>query len=194
VSDHSPCTADRKARGGGDFGLAWGGIASVQVALPAVWTAARERGVPLAEVARLMATAPADRVGLPRKGRIAVGADADLCVFAPDDSFVVDPAALRQRNPVSAYAGARLHGVVRRTYLRGTEVDPDGAPRGRLLRRGQRGRAPTATTPPPAGCPGSETSPRTARASPRPMRCCREARCATSSPATSRIGWAPGCG
>jgi allantoinase len=138
VSDHSPCTVDLKARGGGDFDLAWGGIASVQVSLPAVWTAARARGVTLAEVARLMATAPADRVGLSRKGRISVGADADLCVFAPDDGFVVDPAVLRHRNPVSAYAGARLHGVVRRTYLRGTEVDPDGAPRGRLLRRGQR--------------------------------------------------------
>jgi allantoinase len=138
VSDHSPCTPDLKAQGGGDFDLAWGGIASVQVSLPAVWTAARERGVPLAEVVRLMATAPADRVGLPRKGRIAVGADADLCVLAPDDSFVVDPAVLRHRNPVSAYAGARLHGVVRRTWLRGTEAHPDGAPRGRLLRRGQR--------------------------------------------------------
>jgi allantoinase len=138
VSDHSPCTVDLKQRGGGDFDQAWGGIASVQVSLPAVWTAARERGVPLADVVRLMATAPADRVGLLHKGRIAVGADADLCVLAPEETFVVDPAVLRHRNPVSANAGARLHGVVRRTYLRGAEVDLDGAPRGRLLRRGQR--------------------------------------------------------
>ena len=83
VSDHSPCTADLKQRGGGDFGEAWGGIASVQLGLPAVWTGARARGHALADVVRWMATAPADRVGLAHKGRIEVGADADLVRFAP---------------------------------------------------------------------------------------------------------------
>ncbi|MDH2413074.1 allantoinase AllB [Nocardioides sp. CER19] len=135
VSDHSPCTADLKRRGGGDFGQAWGGIASLQLGLPAVWTGARERGLPLVDVAGWMATAPARRVGLEHKGRIALGADADLVRFAPEEQFTVDVAALRHRNPISAYAGRSLHGVVRQTWLRGVAVD--GEPRGQLLRRGR---------------------------------------------------------
>ena len=134
VSDHSPCTAELKQRGGGDFGAAWGGIASVQLGLPAVWTGARARGLALTDVVRWMATAPADRVGLAHKGRIAEGADADLVRFAPDEEFTVDVAALHHRNPVSAYAGRRLAGVVRETWLRGVTVDP-AAPRGRLLQK-----------------------------------------------------------
>jgi allantoinase len=137
VSDHSPCTPDLKQRGGGDFGAAWGGISSVQLGLSAVWTGARARGHALVDVVRWMATAPADRVGLAHKGRIEVGADADLVRFAPDEEFTVDVAMLRHRNPVSAYAGRRLAGVVRETWLRGVPVSDDG-PRGRLLRRGER--------------------------------------------------------
>ena len=136
VTDHSPCVAELKRRGAGDFGQAWGGIASLQLGLPAVWTGARERGHGLADVVRWMATAPADRVGLTDRGRIEVGASADLCVFAPDESFVVDPARLLHRNPVSAYAGRTLTGTVRQTWLHGVLVDVDAAPRGRLLRRG----------------------------------------------------------
>ncbi len=140
VSDHSPCTVELKQQGGGDFGAAWGGIASVQLGLPAVWTGARARGHELADVVRWMATAPADRVGLGHKGRIEVGADADLVRFAPDEEFIVDVAALHHRNPVSAYAGHRLNGVVRETWLRGGSIllGAADAPRGRLLRRGVR--------------------------------------------------------
>lgn len=137
VSDHSPCTIDLKQRGGGDFGAAWGGIASLQLGLPAVWTGARLRGHPLADVVHWMATATADRVGLTHKGRIAVGADADLVRFAPEDQFIVDVAKLRHRNQISAYAGRSLMGVVRETWLRGESVIDD-APRGRLLQRGVR--------------------------------------------------------
>jgi allantoinase len=141
VSDHSPSTAELKRKPGGerggDFGQAWGGIASLQVSLPAVWTAASRRGVPLADVVRWMAQAPADRVGLARKGRIAPGADADLVRFAPEEEYVVDVASLEHKNPVSAYAGRRLRGAVRRTWLRGVPVDRDAAPHGRLLTRGQ---------------------------------------------------------
>jgi allantoinase len=139
VSDHSPCTPDLKRRDTGDFAAAWGGIASLELGLPVLWTAARARARGLADVVRWMATAPADRVGLTHKGRIAVGADADLVVFDPEAEFVVDPARLRQRNPVSAYAGRRLAGVVRQTWLRGERVDPSSAARhGRLIERGRR--------------------------------------------------------
>ncbi|PWW54258.1 allantoinase AllB [Actinokineospora spheciospongiae] len=134
VSDHSPCTPDLKRLDSGDFGEAWGGVSSLQLGLPAVWTGARERGVELSEVVGWMAEGPADLVGLARKGRIAVGCDADLVVFAPDDTFTVDAAALRHRNPVTPYHGATLRGVVRSTWLRGAPVA--GEPRGRLLRRG----------------------------------------------------------
>ena len=136
VSDHSPCTADLKRRDTGDFAEAWGGIASLQLGLPVVWTSACERGVPLTDVVRWMATAPARRVGLAGKGEIAVGADADLCVFAPDEPWVVDPARLHHKNPVSAYAGRTLTGTVRATWLRGRPVELSAGPRGRLLRRG----------------------------------------------------------
>jgi allantoinase len=133
VTDHSPSTPDLK--GSGDFADDWGGIASLQVGLPAVWSVARERDTPLAEVVGWMSTAPARRVGLTGKGEIAVGADADLCVFAPDEPFVVDAARLHHKNAVTAYAGRTLTGTVRRTWLRGTPIDLDAEPRGRLLRR-----------------------------------------------------------
>jgi allantoinase len=131
VTDHSPSTADLKVP---DFSRAWGGIASLQLGLPVVWTAARARGVPLTDVVRWMATAPADRVALARKGRIEVGADADLTVLAPEESFVVDVSRLHHKNQVSAYAGRTLDGVVRRTLLAGREIDDE--PRGRLVARG----------------------------------------------------------
>ena len=136
VSDHSPCTPDLKRFDTGDFGQAWGGIAGLQLGLPAVWTAARDRGVALSDVVGWLAAAPADLVGLRRKGRLAPGHDADLVVFAPDASFLVDAAALHHRNAVTAYHGRSLSGVVRSTWLRGRRVDGT-APRGQLLVRGR---------------------------------------------------------
>jgi allantoinase len=135
VSDHSPCPPELKQ---GGFAAAWGGIASVQLGLPVVWTAARRRGHALSDVARWMAAGTADLAGLAGKGRIAVGRDADLVAFAADETFVVDPAALRQRHQITPYAGRELTGVVRRTWLRGEEIDStiDGVAAGRLISRG----------------------------------------------------------
>lgn len=135
VSDHSPAPAAMKALDTGDLDAAWGGISSLQLGAPTVWTAARDRGHSLVDVARWMCAGPADRAGLRHKGRIAAGADADLCVLAPDETLTVDPAALHHRHPVTPYAGMTLRGVVRETWLRGTRIDLDGPPRGRLLRR-----------------------------------------------------------
>jgi allantoinase len=136
VSDHSPCTADLKALDTGDFGLAWGGISSVQLGLPLVWTEARRRGHGLADVVRWMSSAPAALVRFGTKGGIRAGAAADLVAFAPDADLVVDPARLHHRNEVSPYGGARLTGVVRSTWLAGTLVTVPAAG-GRLLAGGE---------------------------------------------------------
>ncbi|SHN85997.1 allantoinase [Geodermatophilus obscurus] len=136
VSDHSPCTPELKRLDLGDFAAAWGGISSLQIGLSDVWTEARRRGFSLVDVTRWMAERPAQLAGLRRKGRIEPGHDADFCIFAPDDGFVVDPTALFHRNPITPYAGRRLDGVVRSTWLRGQELTGH-QPRGHLLTRGE---------------------------------------------------------
>jgi allantoinase len=129
VSDHSPCTVEAKRLGTddparGDFGQAWGGIASVELSLPAMWTEASRRGIGLDRIAGWMAATPAALTGLADRGGIAPGKRADLCVFAPDESFAVDPATLRQRHPISPYAGMTLRGAVKQTWLAGARVEP----------------------------------------------------------------------
>jgi allantoinase len=135
ASDHSPSTLALKDLDNGDFSVAWGGIASVQLSLPVIWTEARRRGIGLDHVVSWMATKPADRVRLRSKGRLAIGYDADLAIFAPDQGFVVDAKRLHHRNPLTPYEGKVLSGVVRKTYVRGAPVDFD-TPHGRLIRRG----------------------------------------------------------
>ncbi len=140
VSDHSPCPPELKAPG--DFGAAWGGIASLQLGLSAVWTMARRRGRTLDEVVQWMATAPARLAGLSAKGSLAVRCDADLVAFDPDETYVVEAARLLHRHPVTPYAGRTLTGRVRQTWLRGRALldpgsgAPDGEPVGQLLNRG----------------------------------------------------------
>ncbi|MEU3059236.1 allantoinase AllB [Streptomyces subrutilus] len=125
VSDHSPSTADLKT---GDFATAWGGISSLQLGLPAIWTEARRRGHSLEDVVRWMSAAPAALAGLARKGAIEAGRDADFAVLAPEETFTVDPAELQHRNRITAYAGKTLHGVVKSTWLRGTQIADHGTP------------------------------------------------------------------
>ena len=134
VSDHSPSKPALKRQDTGDFGAAWGGISSLQLALPAVWTGARQRGASLVDVVGWMAERPAALAGLTRKGRIAVGYDADFAVFAPDETFVVDPARLEHRHALTPYAGRKLSGIVRQSWVRGRETGSQ--PFGQLLTRG----------------------------------------------------------
>ncbi|HEV2106269.1 MAG TPA: amidohydrolase family protein, partial [Candidatus Eisenbacteria bacterium] len=140
ASDHSPCPPALRQPERGDFLAAWGGIASLELGLAAVWTQARRRGFTPADLARWMSAAPAALAGLAGvKGAIAPGADADLVAFDPAAEWVVDAAALQQRHPLTPYAGRTLAGRVRATWLAGRRVW-DGArvagPHGRPLLRG----------------------------------------------------------
>ena len=137
ASDHSPAPPDRKTE---DLLASWGGIASLQLALPATWTGARKRDLSLRDLARWTATAPARRFGLAsRKGSIAPGQDADLVVLDPDATFEVVGAELCHRHPQTAYEGRRLHGIVYRTLVRGRTVydrsEGFATPGGRVVRR-----------------------------------------------------------
>jgi allantoinase len=138
VSDHSPSPPAMKAMESGDFMTAWGGIASLQLGLSVMWTAARARGHSLEHLARWMSAAPARLAGVDRrKGAIDAGFDADLTVFDPEAKLTVDPAVLFHRHPLTPYRGRRLQGVVTRTYLRGRKVYERGSaygpPTGALL-------------------------------------------------------------
>ncbi len=141
VTDHSPSTAELKCCGSGDFVAAWGGIASLQLGLAAVWTSARARGATIADVADWMCAAPARLVGLyGAKGCIAAGASADFAVWDPDADFAVDALRLEHKNKVTPYHGRTLRGRVLQTWLRGEKIFDRGtfpaSPRGRWLRRG----------------------------------------------------------
>ena len=119
----------------GDYMTAWGGIASLEVALAAVWTEARARGLSPSDRARWMSAAPARLAGLEgSKGAIAVGNDADFVVWNPEAEWEVDASRLRQRHPITPYAGRRLRGVVESTWLRGERIDLDAS--GESARRG----------------------------------------------------------
>ena len=127
ATDHSPCPPSMKKLGEGNFKTAWGGITSLSVALPVMWTGAQKRGFALSDIARWMAEGPAQLAGCgARKGRMAAGCDADFVVFEPEAEFVVTKERLHQRHAVSPYLGERLRGVVKATYVRGKRVFAGG--------------------------------------------------------------------
>jgi allantoinase len=140
VSDHSPAPPATKLLKEGDFLRAWGGIASLQLRLPAIWTAARARGYAPSSLAPWLCGGPARMAGLAgRKGVIAPGHDADLVLWRPEEEFVVSQTDLRHRHSITPWLGRTLAGVVEATYLRGKQVYARGAAdqpvRGRLLTR-----------------------------------------------------------
>ena len=131
ATDHSPCPPTMKRIASGDFFEAWGGIASLELSLAAVWTGGRARGFTPANLARWMCERPARLAGLENaKGAIAPGLDADLVVWDPSEEWSVDAAALHQRHKLTPYAGLRLAGRVLRTYVGGEVVFRDGRPTG----------------------------------------------------------------
>jgi allantoinase len=128
VSDHSPCPPEQKLRDSGDFLRAWGGISSLQLRLPLMWTALAQRGRSLRDLAEWLAGAPARLVGLEnRKGAIRVGCDADLVVWNPEAAFRVDATMLHHRHKLTPYAGQTLRGVVEATFLRGQKIYDRGS-------------------------------------------------------------------
>lgn len=128
VTDHSPCPPAMKRLAEGNFQTAWGGIASLSVALPLMWSEASQRGFTLLDLAQWMSAAPARLAACDGcKGRMVAGNDADFVVFDPDREFIVTKEKLHYRHPVSPYLGETLRGVVQATYLRGNPVFTDGA-------------------------------------------------------------------
>ena len=128
ATDHSPCPPEMKRADLGRFDLAWGGIASLSVALAAVWTDASERGFSLDDIARWLSATPASLAGLTsRIGALEPGRSANFTVFSPDAEFLVTSGRLHTRHPISPYLGERLRGLVIATYLRGEPVYRDGA-------------------------------------------------------------------
>jgi allantoinase len=127
VSDHSPCPASMKLRESGDFVAAWGGIASLQLRLPVVWTEAQRRGFSLPELSIWLCANPAHQVSLDsRKGAIAEGHDADIVIWDPHRAFTVDASNLEHRHKLTPYHGESLAGTVEKTFLRGRKIYDEG--------------------------------------------------------------------
>lgn len=156
VSDHSPCTPDLKLlpshvpgphdckedaaavaidKDQGSFFSAWGGISSVGLGLPILWTElSRRKGLTaspedtntkraLQDIVRLCCANTAAQVGLERqKGDLLPGFDADICVFDDTAEWVVEPSTMLFRNKCSPYQGRTLRGQVRETWLRGEKI------------------------------------------------------------------------
>jgi len=127
VSDHSPCPASLKLMGEGDFVGAWGGIASLQLRLPVIWSEAKRRGRALTDVTRWLCYEPAKLVGFEnRKGTLAAGYDADVVIWDAEKEFRVNAAMLHHRHKTTPYNGETLTGTVQKTFLRGRKIYDDG--------------------------------------------------------------------
>ena len=143
VSDHSPSPPELKYLDMGDFFKAWGGISSLQLGLPVMWTKLSGRDYSLKHLVRWMCSGPARLAGLEKqKGAIAIGYDADVVIWAPEKRFVVRTKMIQHRHKLTPYLNMPLRGAVEATFLRGELIYDQGrfvgAPQGALLRRGER--------------------------------------------------------
>jgi allantoinase len=126
ATDHSPCPPELKCMEEGDFMKAWGGIASLQFALPILWTEAMQRGCTLNNIAKWLSENPAKFAGLNKKGKIEKGFDADIIVLDPTAMFSVTPDIILHHHKTTPYLNEKLFGVVEQTYLSGEKVFDDG--------------------------------------------------------------------
>ncbi|MDO9373512.1 MAG: allantoinase AllB [Ferruginibacter sp.] len=123
ATDHSPATPELKELESGNFLKAWGGIASLQFALPALWTAARQRGCDFDQVVKWLCENPAKLIGKDKtKGKIAAGYDADLVILDEKATFTVTGNMIEHRHKITPYLNEQLYGVVKQTYIAGTKV------------------------------------------------------------------------
>ena len=140
ATDHSPAPPELKHLDSGDLAQAWGGIASLQLALPILWTAGRKRNITIAQLANWLCEKPAQLAGFERtKGKIKKGYDADLVIWDADQSFTVTEAGLHHKHKTTPYLGETLYGVVEQTYLAGVKVFDKGIfthpPAGKIITR-----------------------------------------------------------
>lgn len=127
VSDHSPAPPELKELQTGNFKEAWGGIASLQFTLPVMCTLSMQHKIPVERISGWMSSAVAHFLGLPSKGKIAEGADADLLIWSPGKKMKVNPAIIKFRHNVTPYEGELLNGVVEETWVAGKKVYERGA-------------------------------------------------------------------
>jgi allantoinase len=123
VTDHSPCPPEMKRTDAGRFDLAWGGIASLSVALSAMHTECYQRGFTLDHLVRWMSTAPAALAGISNQaGSLEVGREANFILFDTETTHTITAAKLHYRHAISPYLGQTLRGIVKATYLRGEPI------------------------------------------------------------------------
>ncbi|MBT4155678.1 MAG: allantoinase AllB [Candidatus Marinimicrobia bacterium] len=138
TSDHSPCTPELKNLEAGNFEKAWGGISSLQFALPVIWTECKQRGYSLEQLINWMSNQPAKFIGKDQqKGQISPGFDADLVCWNPDKKYIIKKEAIHHKNKLTPYEGESLYGVVNATFLRGQKVYENGQflgnPKGKII-------------------------------------------------------------
>jgi allantoinase len=127
TSDHSPCTPELKNLEAGNFEKAWGGISSLQFALPVIWTECKQRGYSLEQLINWMSKQPAKFIGKDQQtGQISPGFDADLVCWNPDKKYIIKKEAIHHKNKLTPYEGESLYGVVNATFLRGQKVYENG--------------------------------------------------------------------
>lgn len=128
ATDHSPSTPSLKEIESGDFMKAWGGIASIQFALPVLWSAAKKRNCTFSDISKWLCENPAKLIGKQNsKGKIEKGFDADLIVVDDEKAFIVDETLCHHKHKISPYMGEKLHGVIEQTYIAGKKVFETGS-------------------------------------------------------------------